>query len=667
MSQAPDSPGRQRRRISPAWVLLPLFLLVQPALSPAGTSSLEQQREQFLEAEKALEKGDKQRFAELRGQLHHYPLAPYLDYQQLIRELDQASPEQVEHFLQEKASTPLAGPLRSAWLGELAKRKRWWVFLAFYERPGSTDLRCLQARALLETGQKKAAYQVIRSLWLSGSSRPDSCDQPFAQWRADGKLTRDLLWQRIRLAMEKDNLKLARYLKRFLPKKQQPWLDNWLQLYRKPESTLRLVNASVGMPGRQAMLVQGIKRLAGKEAQAARQLLAALPVEMTPSKAKRYPVERHILLRQLKQDAESGYRELQVFRVNAEDDYLLETRLREAIKRQDWQQLLAWSRQLPAEMADSERWRYWRARAELEAGDRYQGKKILEILARERSYHGFLAADWLKLPYNLNHQVLQPDKTLLRDLSRKPAALRARELVALERFTDARREWRLLNRKLDKNGLKATAKLAQSWGWNDQAIFTLARSGYWEDLELRFPLQHKQPVKRHAASQSLSPSWVYAVIRQESAFNPQARSRVGARGLMQLMPATARHVAKRLNLSRPGPAELLTPAINIKLGTAYLREVLDKLSDNPVLATAAYNAGPRRVSSWLPVQSVSAEIWIESIPFTETRTYTQRVMTYSVIYDKRMGKQPGRMSQRMPLVAGTSEQEKNEKLAALKP
>jgi soluble lytic murein transglycosylase len=243
-----------------------------------------------------------------------------------------------------------------------------------------------------------------------------------------------------------------------------------------------------------------------------------------------------------------------------------------------------------------------------------------------------------------------------------PASRRIGELRALGRTLDARREWWWLNKTLSPEELRAAALLAKRWGWHDQAIFTLARSGYWDDLELRFPLEYLELMQRQAGRHELQLPWVLAVVRQESAFGTHAVSHAGARGLMQLMPQTARGVARRLGQPSPSHSDLLVPETNIPLGTAYLSQVYRQLDHNPVLATAAYNAGPHRVSRWLPERTLEADIWVETIPFSETRGYVQRVMAYAVIYEKRLGREPGSILERMQPIPGERDRGRTSRL-----
>jgi soluble lytic murein transglycosylase len=238
-----------------------------------------------------------------------------------------------------------------------------------------------------------------------------------------------------------------------------------------------------------------------------------------------------------------------------------------------------------------------------------------------------------------------------------PALARIRELRRLGRETDMRREWRTLTRDLDKPDLMAAALVADGLGWHDQAIFTLARTGYWDDLRLRFPLAYEDLAGEQAWQTGVEEDWIMAVIRQESVFAPHAASPVGALGLMQLMPATARELAQDpdLDLDRrpPGQSDLLNPVPNIALGSAYLARMRDRFG-HAVLATAAYNAGPNRVARWLPEVCTESDLWIAAIPYDETRGYVERVLAYRVIYGARLGLAPVRISDLLPPVPGVA-------------
>ena len=221
----------------------------------------------------------------------------------------------------------------------------------------------------------------------------------------------------------------------------------------------------------------------------------------------------------------------------------------------------------------------------------------------------------------------------------------------LGKTIEARREWSQLSNELDETGKLAASKLAQIWGWYDRAIITMGKTAYRDDIDLRFPILLQEEVNIWSAKHSVEPALTYAIIRRESAFMIDARSPVGATGLMQLMPATARSVAKQLRISYQGTQDLLITDTNIRLGTGYLGQILKDLDDQPALAAAAYNAGPHRVRSWRPDQPMEAVRWIETIPFTETREYVSNVLAYTVIYQRKLENSYTRLTDRMPVVA----------------
>jgi soluble lytic murein transglycosylase len=265
-----------------------------------------------------------------------------------------------------------------------------------------------------------------------------------------------------------------------------------------------------------------------------------------------------------------------------------------------------------------------------------------------------LAADRIGDRYQLTHRPINISTAELVKLQHIPAIARAGELYQLKRIVEARREWHFAIQQMDKKQLLMAAQLANQWGWHDRSIITLALAQYWDDLELRFPLAHKKYIEEQANHEGINPAWAFAVIRQESAFTSDARSSAGALGLMQLMPRTARQVARSLSIKRPNHRDLLKSNINIKLGVRYLRKLKERFNGNSVLATAAYNAGGWRVKGWLPKdEAQSADLWIENVPFTETQGYLKRVLTYTIIYEQRLGLEGKPLLERMMPISKT--------------
>ena len=262
---------------------------------------------------------------------------------------------------------------------------------------------------------------------------------------------------------------------------------------------------------------------------------------------------------------------------------------------------------------------------------------MYQPLARERDFYGFLAADHSQQPYYLNHQPVKVSSRILSKLRNTAAIKRALELDALEDVTESRREWYHLSDSLSREELLAQARLAYELGWYFPAIRTMSKARYWDDLEIRFPMAHKNNFLTQAKTRNINTSWMFAVTRQESAFMVQAKSHVGAMGLMQLMPATAKETAQRYGIPLSTPRSAVIPSINIQLGAAYLSQVLNQFKGNRILASAAYNAGPGRVRQWLrDAKHLPYDVWVETIPFAETPSYVQNVLTYSVIYGEKL-------------------------------
>ncbi|MES9877987.1 MAG: transglycosylase SLT domain-containing protein [Candidatus Sedimenticola sp. PURPLELP] len=632
-----------------------LLLFTASALSAVNNTDEEQTtlRNTFLAAEKALGK-DKTAYRTLKARLdlHSYPLTPYLELKEMLGRLSVLKSDEVEIFLNRYQETPLAHKLRSAWLKHLAKKKRWWTYRAFYTPTTSTSRRCTYYWSLFKTGHKAQAMKRAEEIWLTGSSQPKACDPLLKALQQSDRFSTKLVWQRINLTMERRNGSLARYLERFLPEQEKGWLKQWLDIRSNPARVVKFASHDKSHPYHDQVLYHGLKWLARKDLPSALTAWNKIKDKEIPPELGQQ-IKRALAFRMAREDHKDVIDWMDRVVPAGEDLKYTEKRLRTALEEQRWDKLLAWLESAPESFREKENWRYWHAHATAESGEPEEADALFKALARERSYHGFLAADRVGVDYNLDNTPLELPPAEIAQLAEHPGLQRAKELLTLNRLLDARREWQWATRRMERSNLQAAAKLAQSWNWHDRAIFTLARTGYWDDLELRFPLEHDKQISNGAKRQNIDKAWVFAVVRQESAFSRDAISPVGAMGLMQLMPRTAKSVAKKAKQPKPAKRDLLIPKTNIRLGTGYLREVLNQLGNNPVLATAAYNAGPHRVKSWLPEEVTDAHLWIENIPFTETRKYTQRVLAYSVIYEQRLGRQPVRLSQKLqPILPG---------------
>ncbi|MCX4029747.1 transglycosylase SLT domain-containing protein [Endozoicomonas sp. SM1973] len=615
-----------------------------PTVSANVPNQYEQERQLYQKALKALNKHDWKQFNQYQNKLTHYPLYPYLEYYELQRKLSVSPSKEINAFIKTYNDLPVTARLQQNWLRYLAKNKQWKTFKANYDpKKATVDLQCWYHRAQLATGQTKQAFQGAKQLWLSGKSQPEACDPLFARWRSAGQLTQNLAWQRMSLAYEERNPGLGKYLSRFLNKANKPSGKLFYSTYRNPQKLFKSSRYQRNTPFMRDIIKTGLMQMARRNPQEALNLWKQYSRSHSFSASQSRDINQYISLYLLKHFAADEIQWVDQVASKQPDQELVEWRLRIALKTQDWPSVKRAYKLLPTEQQQEPRWRYWNIRAQEALAKTSKAKKQVikqyAELAKERDFYAFLAADRVQVPYRLNHQPYPVSTQTKNKIKSLGGIKRAAEFYRLNHVMSARREWHHLSKILSSEELIAAAEIAYNWKRYDQSIFNSARAKYWDDLQLRFPLAFKRPILSISEKNQLSSSWVYAIARQESAFMYDARSHAGAMGLMQLMPATARHVARKNGFRYRGTKELLNPRKNIQLGTAYLVELMKTFNGNRILATAAYNAGPHRVKQWLKrSDNLPYDIWIESIPFNETRKYVQNVLAYQVIYSNKLGK-----------------------------
>lgn len=612
--------------------------LALQSLADDSQPSLQEQRQLYQKALTATRRTGRVP-AEFAQPLSDYPLWPYLEKAELQQRFGQLPEQAISQFLIQYENTVAAAQLRSKWLDFLAKKRQWDLFNRYYDdSSATTELKCYRLEALHRVGQAQQALDQTATLWLNGQSLPDACNRPFALWEQAGLKSDELVWQRLLAAVDRGNTTLAHYLTRKAGPDIKPYARRLMRLHRHPNQLAKWLEGPVPANRYNATIATyGLQRLAARD-----YALADLLWQNNRAKiglnAQQNAEIRQSIGRQIISSADNAMAWLLKNDPNAEDSYLLEWRIRLALKQQQWAAVNNWISLLPDAMQQTPRWQYWLARSYVELpGGSDQAKTLLSHLALKRNYYGFLAASQLQQDYGFNDQPL-PLSSSLPAVASTPAIERARELYELNDLTAARREWRNGTASFDQTQLIAATALAHQWGWHPTAITTTIQAKHWNDLSVRFPLAYQQQMTDSARSANIEPQWLYAIARQESAFASDARSAVGARGLLQLMPATAEGLAKNLGVKFDIP-DLYKPEKNIQLGSQYLKQLLDAFDGNTMLATAAYNAGPNRVKRWLNTQplSIDADIWIETLPYYETREYVQNVMAFSVIYGYRMG------------------------------
>lgn len=587
----------------------------------------------YRQAYDAVRANDQARFQQLRARLTHYPLLPYLDYFQLAFRPGAADYQDVTRFIRQHGDTPQSNRLERTYLTYLAQSQQWSQFLRFYPaKPKSTDLLCMHYQALYYTGKTREALQGAGKMWMSGQSRPDACDPLFTLWQGADLRTQDKIWQRMTMAFEAENPNLIRHLGASLGTGLQGYGNQMVTLFEQPAKAMNPTYFS-NNPYSRKLLSLGLTRYANQQPEAVLRQLDLFRSRFGLSHDEITPVERAIARRLLLDRSRSERQWLDnTVRLLADPD-ITELRARLAIWEEDWRGLSGWVKMMPMARQKEDRWRYWMARSLEVQGQQKQARDLYLETANLRGFYGFMAAQRTGAPYRMKNQTV-PHVPDWRSASRRwPFLLRVQELLAMNEVAAARSEW---IHNMDRNPVAQRIEfghIALNRGWHDLAILASIRAEAWDALELRFPKPYKQTFSQVARERAVNMSLLYAISRQESALYPRAQSPVGARGLMQLMPATAKETAGKIGVPYRSEQQLFDPAMNIRLGSAYLKRLLDVYDGNRILAAAAYNAGPGRVKRWREQSADKPmDVWVESIPYRETRNYVQNVLSFDLIY-----------------------------------
>ena len=616
----------------------------------AAVDKYAEQRKQYKAAKKSLRAGHIKSFNKKTEALKDYPLYPYLRYDYLSRRLWKVKNAEIIDFLEEYGDVPVANDLRVAWLKMLVKRGHWLSYAENYTPQADKTLQCHQLQARIKT--KKAAYLLedIRSVWLVGESLPPQCDSAFALLYKSELMTDELIWQRIRLSMQNKQTGLATYLGRKLGVEKRQWLTRWLSMHHNPSTSTHNPKYK-DSPEAREILLYGMQRLIRQNIGRALSRWEKLKSNYSFSEGEIAELERSMATRAARKKHKQAKQLLDNIAETEIDEEILHLRLRVALGDGDWTTLIKWTQNEPVDEGIRLRWYYWRARALAETGNVAAANEIYTWLAKERDYYGFLAADKINAPYQFNNRPINAHVKELEEFSKLPAIARAKEFYLLGSYYSARREWHRNLPKLNPQQIQLAASIAADWGWHDRAIITLAKAQLYDDLVTRFPMPFNKTMKQFSEMRKLDLAWIYALTRAESAFIEDVRSPAGALGLMQVMPATGKLTAKRIGLRNYNTRKLQESNTNVRIGSAYLKQMYKSFNNNSVLATAAYNAGPTNVKRWLPkTHCEEADVWIEKIPFTETRKYVRRIFFFASVYDWRLERAIVPIKERMSMV-----------------
>jgi len=603
----------------------------------------------------AAQKGHWRAFDQLRPRFAGHPLEAYPAYWLLTAQLSKADPAEVRAFLARYPESPLSESLRRDWLKSLAAAGNWESFRAEHPRLVADDpgITCFALQERIARGDAEAEVEA-RALFNSPRETPSNCDLVFAPLADARRISAEETWERTRRLLAANQIREARRANALLPRARAMNEKSLDRAAADPSAYLareaREKPTLMARTPRELVLFALVRLARTKPDEASDRLLVFAP--RLGSSSTEYAwghVALHAAMSHLPRALD--------YYAMARDAPLTDTQLawkaRAALRAGNWKTVLAAIQALSPEEARDSTWRYWRARALRQLGETEAPAALLRGLAREIGFYGLLAAEELQVPVAIDWNVAPPSPAELDRIRAVPGVQRALALYAAGLDNEALREWIWAVRSLDDRDLLAAAEAARLANEPDRAINTADRTVQVHDFTQRYPIPHRDVLAASARQWDLDEAIVYSIIRQESRFMPEVRSRVGATGLMQLMPATARWVAKQIPVQPFNQEMLAQPEVNIRMGTYYFRRVLDELG-HPLLATAAYNAGPGRARRWRDERSLEGAIYAETIPFSETRDYVKKVFANAWFYRHRLTGKNASLKQLLGTVSGRS-------------
>ena len=610
-----------------------------------------------LDMAQAFKLGERKQLAQLLPQAKGSLLEPWAAYWDMSLRLDQADKAEIESVLARYAGSYQEDRLRADWLLQLGRNREWATFRTQLPLYRMADDRSIQCYALwsdyLASGADVAKQ--LQELWLAQREPDEACADAAQELIKARNMPAQAAWLRARLGMENDRLKVTTQAVATLDTK---WVKTVAAIYQSPAKYLNDKLTAL-RPQTREFVSLALIRLAYLEPQD-----AAVEVDKLQWRAQLTGEERSWIWGVIgKRAAQKGQDNALSYYQKGRLDQMHEDQvlwaLRAALRAGQWAQVEAAFAALPPALRAEPTWVYWQARAVLaqkpSEAARAQALASLQSIAGIRGFYEQLALEELGQRSTLPPKPLAPTPEEKEIARKNPGLQRALYAIALGLRSEGVREWNYaisLHTKggMDDRSLLAAAELACHAEVWDRCINTSDRSKALIDMEQRFPMPFKAAVLSRAQSIGLEPAYVYGLIRQESRFVMDARSVVGASGLMQVMPATAKWTAKKIGINDFTPAKLTDRDTNIAIGTGYLKLVLDTFQGSMPLAAAAYNAGPSRARTWrgatgAPV--LEAAIWAENIPFNETRDYVKKVLSNTTLYAALISGQPQSIKARL--------------------
>ena len=592
---------------------------------------------------KALE-GDEQAVSNGLKGLSGYRLNHYLDFALLKAKMSQLPETEIAIFKKKHPNSPLNEELEKMLTYELGKQQKWTQYLQRYKNNRDSKTKhCWYLQARIDTGDINGLPLAITNTWMNGLSLPDACNSVFQWWQKQGHLNDELLGKRIKLNFQVNNASTARFLASKM--QQQPnWVKHAILLMQQPIETLKKALLwPDNIHNRQLVFIKS-KAMAKKKPDDMHNIWPQLKAHFSFTQKQQAQVERTIAL-----FAATDYLPFTIAAMDAlpaaqHDSQIYAWKVRYYLFSENWSMVAKTIHSMPDFQHKGDNWQYWLARASAKTGNKQQAKNIFSKLALKTNYYGFLSADHMRLPYEICSEDIAA--TLI---VKMPESLdNAFELFAMDMIREARKEWIIGYRQLNTGQRRALADLAYQKGWYNKVSAIMAALGLWKNYKLRYPLAYQKEITQFANKHQLLPQWIMSIITQESAWQTDAISSADARGLMQLIDATAKRLSKKLGITYWGKPQLHDANFNLRLGIYYQRQLFDQFNNHPLLALASYNAGEGKANDWLQNFPTAPDIWAETIPYSETRDYISKILTNITIYDWLINQTPRRIAYWMP-------------------
>jgi soluble lytic murein transglycosylase len=633
------------------WLML-AFALAALAVQ-AAPSFPQTQDEIFLAARAAARAGDYDKLARYALQLQGYLLEPYAEFWLLRLRLEDASAEEVRAFVTREQGNVLAEQMRKEWLKALGKKQRWELFRA--EHPllveDDNEIGCYALQARWQQRDESALAEV-RAQWRAPRELPEGCVPLAEALIAGGQFTTRHVWERVRILLEAGAVSAAWSTAGYLPASEAPDRGQFFAVAAGPQRYLDDKKKEKDWSRRpvRELAMFALQRLARNDP------LAAVGYWDKKLRARFSADDQGYVWGQLAlHAARRNLPEALNWYLQAGDAPLAEEqlawRMRASLRQGNWREVKLSAEKMSPLQRNEPAWIYWQGRAALALGHAEEARTLFERIAGEHHFYARLAAEELGLAFNIPPKGYTPTPDEVAAIAREPGFRRALALYRLDQRAASAREWIWSIRGMDDKQLLAAAEFARQNEMFDRAINTADKTRALHDFSVRYLAPHRAALGDNARAQQLEEAWVLGLVRQESRFIAAVRSSAGAAGLMQLMPATAKWVAHRMGMHDYSWARVTDTQVNAALGTYYLRHVLDDLDGSPVLAAAAYNAGPGRARKWRDTHALEGAIYAETIPFNETRDYVKKVMNNTMYYAAMLGGEVRSLKARLGTIA----------------